>query len=137
MVFMGKPKPINILPPFQGRINRSIIKIFGTPNPEKIIDIHGLEMPKYGEEWNECGQRILFNNSKDLYIEYSYSHDKRDSKENNPSFLKTDTPIIIAFWDKSKLENHINKKFNVNGFYIIKKSNGVYDKICFGKKNRF
>ena len=136
-----KPKPNKYTPsPFQGRINQSeFIKIFGTPNPKKNnrYSWSGKCFPKYGEEWNECGQRILFNNSKDLYIEYSYSHDKRDSKENNPSFLKTNTPIIIAFWDKSKLENHINKKFNVNGFYIIKKSNGVYDKICFGKKIDF
>lgn len=136
-----KPKPNKYTPsPFQGRINRSkFIKIFGTPNPEKNnrYSWAGKCFPKYGQEWNECGQRLLFNNKYDLYIEYSYNHDKRDSKENNPSFLKTDTPIMIAFWEKSKLENHVNKKFNVNGFYIIKKTKGVYDKICFGKKIDF
>lgn len=31
------------------------------------------------------------------------------------------------------MENHINSKFNQNGFFICKKNkNMIYDKICFG-----
>ena len=32
------------------------------------------------------------------------------------------------------MREHINKKFNNKGFFIIKKSGDIYNKICFGKK---
>lgn len=35
------------------------------------------------------------------------------------------------------MENHINKKFNSNGFFICKKENNRYNKICFGKPFNF
>lgn len=35
------------------------------------------------------------------------------------------------------MEQHINKKFNSNGFFICKKDGDIYNKICFGKAFNF
>ena len=126
---------------FQGNMTKKeFLKTFGSPNPKKNnrYSWSGSCFPKYGEGWNKCGQRIIFTDNKDLVIEYSYEHDERAEKINFQSFLKTSTPIKIAFWPNLKIVDHINNKFNVNGFYICKKNkDGVYDKICFGKRIDF
>ena len=73
-----------------------------------------------------------------MVIEYSYLKDKRQEKISYQENFKTNEPIVLALWTKSKLENHILSKFGVKGFYICKKNNeNVYDKICFGKKIDF
>lgn len=108
------------------------IKIFGTPNPIKNnrYSWSGNCVPTYGT-WNSCGQMLKFNDNFDLCVHYSYENDKRDGKNAYPSFIQND--IIIAIWNKNKLEQNINKKFNKNGFFICKKINNTYEKICFGK----
>ncbi len=94
---------------------------------KKVIGILGL-----GKKWNYCGQRLLFNKENDLICEYSYKNDERQIKKDFPKYLKYEI-IIIGFWSNEKLFNHINNKFNQNGFYILKKNkDGIYDKICFG-----
>ena len=55
----------------------------------------------------------------------------RKLKQTYPNFIQN--KIIIAIWKKNKLEQHINKKFNKKGFFICKKINNKYEKICFGK----
>jgi hypothetical protein len=81
---------------------------------------------------------MVFNDNRDLIIEYSYNDDMRSEKVNFHPFLRVDIPVKIAFWPKLKLRDHINNKFNVNGFYICKKNkDGIYDKICFGKRIDF
>jgi hypothetical protein len=35
------------------------------------------------------------------------------------------------------MKNHIENKFNKNGFFILKKLENKYEKICFGKSFNF
>ena len=115
------------------------IRTFGTPNPRKNnrYSWSGKCFPKYGNKWNECGQRILFDAEDNLKIEYSFKDDTRTCKEEFPDFIKSE-PIVIAFWERSKLEKHVNDKFNQNGFYILKKNKeGIYTNICFGRPVQF
>jgi hypothetical protein len=66
-----------------------------------------------------------------MYVYYSYSKDKRECKEGFNKLLKTNN-ILIAAWLNTKLQNCVNKKFNVKGFFICKKEGLTYQKICFG-----
>jgi len=105
---------------------------FGTPKAKKNgrYSWSGKCFPKYGEEWNFCGQRLIFDASENLICEYSFQHDTR--KVEIPIYLKSGI-IRIAFWERNKLNNHINKKFNQRGFFICKKNKfGIYNKIGFG-----
>ena len=108
------------------------IKYFGTPNPLKNnrYSWSGSCVPTYGI-WNYCGQMLKFNDSLDLCVYYSFENDTREDKISYPKFIQNN--IIIAIWEKNKLEQHINKKFNKKGFFICKKINDTYEKICFGK----
>jgi hypothetical protein len=108
------------------------IKYFGTPNPLKNnrYSWSGSCVPTYGT-WNYCGQMLKFNDNLDLCVYYSFKNDTREEKNSFPIFIQND--IIIAIWEKNKLEQHINKKFNKKGFFICKKINTTYEKICFGK----
>jgi len=112
------------------------IGIFGTPNPKKQnrFSWSGTCFPKYGENWNHCGQRMYFDDKGDLVIEYSFINDKRVEKNAFPDYIKkTDKPFPIAFWEKQKLKNHVDNKFGIRGFFVCKKNKQkVYDKICFG-----
>ena len=116
------------------------LKMFGSPNPKKNnrYSWSGKVFPKYGLEYNYAGQRIRFLENENLVIEYSYLKDKRQEKISYQENFKTNEPIVLALWTKSKLENHILSKFGEKGFYICKKNNeNVYDKISFGKKIDF
>ena len=55
---------------------------------------------------------------------------------NKDFFLKNEN-ILIAIWKHEKMEKNINSKFNINGFFICKKSIDKFDKICFGKPFNF
>lgn len=106
----------------------NFIRTFGSKKRKNRYSWSGEVFPKYGMEYNYSGQRIRFSENEDLVIEYSFSNDMRERKRK----FKED-PIIIAIWKKSKLENHIIKKFGVKGFAICKKNEkNIYDKICFG-----
>lgn len=113
------------------------IKFFGTPNPKKNnrYSWSGECVPKYNK-LNNCGQILLISENNDVYITYSFSKDKRDTKYEFPDFMKNDD-ITIAIWKEHNLKNKINNKFNKKGFFICKKKDGVYDKICFGKPFNF
>lgn len=112
------------------------IRYFGTPNPLKNnrYSWSGKCTPVYGE-WNYCGQMLEFNNNSDLCVYYSFSKDTREIKQTYPAFIQND--IIIAIWNRNKLEKHINSKFNNNGFFMCKKVGNVYEKICFGRSFDF
>jgi hypothetical protein len=112
------------------------LKYFGKPNPLKNnrYSWSGSCVPTYGD-WNYCGQMLKFNDNMDLCIYYSFEKDTREDKYISPHFIQDN--IIIAIWKKNKLEQHINKKFNKNGFFICKKINNIYEKICFGKPFNF
>jgi hypothetical protein len=117
-------------------ITRSeFIKYFGTPNPLKNnrYSWSGNCVPKYGE-YNDSGQMLKFNDNLDLCV-FFFDKDKRETKFLLPEFIKNvEQPIIIVLWKKEKLERHINNKYNKNGFFICKKLNNKYEKICFGGK---
>ena len=110
------------------------IKYFGTKNEKKInrYSWSGTCIPKYNN-WNKCGQNMLFNENNDLCIYYSFDKDKRPNKNELPYFLQTNNIILIAIWKKDKLEKHINNKYNKEGFIIFKKIKNTYQKIYFGK----
>ena len=117
----------------ENKITRTeFIKYFGTPNPSKNnrYSWSGSCVPTYGT-WNYCGQMLIFNDYLDLCVYYSFKNDTREEKQTYPNFIQN--KIIIAIWKKNKLEQHINKKFNKKGFFICKKINNKYEKICFGK----
>tara|TARA_B100001093_G_scaffold172563_1_gene165381 strand:- start:2184 stop:3011 length:828 start_codon:yes stop_codon:yes gene_type:complete len=114
---------------------KEFLESFGSKNPIKNnrYSWSGKVFPKYGNDYNDAGQRIRFLEN-DLVIEYSYHHDKREDKIYFKPLLVSEEPIQLAIWYENKLKAHIERKFGVNGFYMCKKNeNNVYDKICFGK----
>jgi hypothetical protein len=113
------------------------IMTFGTPNPKKKnrYSWSGTCVPKY-DIWNECGQILKISDNDDIYIYYSYSKDKRHIKKKFHKLLKHDN-ILIAVWLNEKIQNHINRKFSINGFLICKKKGLLYDSICFGTPFNF
>ena len=114
------------------------IKLFGSPNPKKNnrFSWSGSCVPK-NNEWNSFGQKIYFDENNNLIIKYSFDNDKRENKDFILESIKTKKEIMIAFWKNENLENKINSKFNKNGFFICKKENNKYNKICFGKAFNF
>jgi hypothetical protein len=109
------------------------IKYFGKSNPKKNnrYSWSGSCVPNYGV-WNDFGQILLFDDNSNLFIKYSFEKDTRSCKIDYPIFLHKND-IIIAMWKCEKLEKHINIKYNNKGFFICKKNDDKYDKICFGK----
>jgi hypothetical protein len=112
---------------------KDFIRTFGTKKPEKNnrFSWSGACIPKYNE-YSYCGQKLIFDDNNNLCILYNHSEDRRDYKESFPDYLKKDN-ILIVFWEKNKLEQNINKKFNKKGFFICRKTDDKYTKICFGK----
>lgn len=131
---------INILNDWNDNIKLSrneFIKTFGNPNPNKNnrYSWSGICVPTYNN-WNNNGQSLTISDNNDIIIYYSYSKDTRSNKNEFPIFLcKND--IVIALWKSEKMKQHIENKFNKNGFFICKKINDKYEKICFGKPFNF
>jgi hypothetical protein len=120
------------------KINRSdFIKTFGNSNPNKNnrYSWSGKCVPIYNN-WNSNGQILTINDNNDIIIYYSFDKDKRDIKKDFPLFLHNNI-IVIAIWKSLKMKNNIDNKFNKKGFFICKKINNTYDKICFGKAFNF
>jgi hypothetical protein len=132
----NKRNTINILNNWCDEIKISksdFIKTFGNPNPKKNnrYSWSGSCVPTYNN-WNSNGQILTINENNDIIIYYSFSKDTRNIKIKFPSFLQNDN-IVIALWKSSKMKQHIENKFNKKGFFICKKINNRYEKICFGK----
>jgi hypothetical protein len=137
-IFSNKNKRnnINILNNWTDEIKLSrndFIKTFGNPNLNKNnrYSWSGCCVPTYNN-YNSNGQILKINNNYDIIIYYSFSNDTRDIKNDFPIFLKKDN-IVIALWKCEKLKLHIENKFNKKGFFICKKIDNKYEKICFGK----
>jgi hypothetical protein len=116
------------------KISRSsFIQTFGNPNQNKNnrYSWSGSCIPSYNE-WNINGQCLSITENNDIIIYYSFSKDTRTKNNNFPLFLQNEN-IVIALWKSDKMMNHINNKFNQNGFFICKKICNKYEKICFGK----
>lgn len=99
---------------------KEFIKYFGNPNKQKHgrYSWSGKCVPKYGK-YNDCGQKISIDEHNNICIFYRYNRDKRDHIKEY-KYLKKGK-ILIAIWLKSKMKQHIDKKFNSNGFFICKK----------------
>ena len=118
---------------------KQFIYYFGNPNKKKNnrYSWSGSCIPKYNI-WNYNGQILQVLHNKDIVIYYSFSHDEREIK-NTLTFILSQSEIfkkdniLIAIWKNEKMKMHINMKFNQNGFFICKKTENKYDKICFGK----
>ena len=137
--FSGKNKRNNInkLNNWTDEIKLSrnnFIKIFGNLNLSKNrYSWSGCCVPTFNN-WNYNGQNLIINNNNDIIIYYSFSKDKRNLEI--PIIFKNDN-IVIALWKVEKMKPHIDNKFNKNGFFICKKINSKYEKICFGKPFNF
>jgi hypothetical protein len=108
------------------------IKFFGTRKNNRY-SWSGKCIPRYNN-WNTCGQKLTISKKNDICIFYSYLQDKRKNiKAKFPKYLKNNN-ILIVVWKNKKMKEHINKKFNNKGFFIIKKDGDTYNRICFGKK---
>ncbi len=113
------------------KITRSeFIRYFGNKNPKKHnrYSWSGKCVPTYNT-WNDFGQTLLVEDSN-IVIYYSSEYDKRQIEL--PEYITT-KKILIAYWDSNKLRKSINEKFNNAGFFICKKIDNKYEKICFGK----
>ncbi len=104
------------------------IKYFGNKSVKKNrYSWSGKCVPRYGE-WNSNGQKLIIDENKNIVALYSHS---KDTRKNEKQWKMEE--ICIAVWKKTKMENHVNSKFNQKGFFICKKNkNGEYNKICFG-----
>jgi hypothetical protein len=136
--FSGKNKR-NILNEYNQWDNKIIfskldfLKCFGNPNINKNnrYSWSGICVPIYNK-WNTCGQILEISDNNDINIYYSYDYDLRERKINFPEYLKN-KKILIVHWKHDKLEQNINNKFNIKGFFICKKLKNKYETICFGK----
>jgi hypothetical protein len=115
-------------------INRTeFIHYFGDPNVNKNnrYSWSGSCVPTY-DNWNDNGQNLLTLENNDVVIYYSFSRDTRSRKKEFPHFLQKEN-IMIVIWKFEKLKLNIENKFNKKGFFICKKIENKYEKICFGK----
>ena len=98
-IFSNQKKYIKINVDF--KITKEIfIQTFGEPNQEKNgrFSWSGKVIPKYGN-WNNFGQKMIFNKNNDLLLLYNYEKDKRERKTNFLNCFKKEI-ICIAFWSK-------------------------------------
>jgi hypothetical protein len=112
---------------------KDFLKYFGSIKQSRW-SWSGKCVPKYNK-WNYNGQQLSVNEENEIIIYYSFSKDTRTDVE-MPSFLQKEY-IVIAYWDAKYMKSKIENKFNVNGFFICKKVDGVYDRICFGRPFTF
>jgi hypothetical protein len=113
------------------------MSFFGKKNHEKNdrYSWSGRCVPTY-DQWNLFGQLLTVEPNNDICIYYSFSLDSREEKENFPDYLKNEN-ILIAIWKSEKMERHINRKFNQNGFFICKMKDDIFTSICFGEPFTF
>lgn len=123
----------------------NFVRIFGKPNAEKggRCSWSGTLCPKISG-YNEFGQILIIDSNKDIVALYSFNKDNRiDKSEIVPKELQTDN-LEIARWYGEKsmstkrtdkcLKQKLEDKFNDKGWFTCKmNSEGLYEKICFGK----
>lgn len=120
------------------------IKFFGNKNNKKNgrYSWSGSCVPKY-DKWNIYGQKLMIDNDDNIIALYSWDKDTRINRDHNILgkyylHFKDAEYIHIALWSKVKMENHVEKKFNQNGFFICEKNkDNIYNKILFGTKFNF
>jgi hypothetical protein len=106
----------------------------GEPNPEKDnrLSWSGRPFPKINQV-NRHGQTLFVDAKDNVAITYSYYKDFRPNKDELvPSKFRVND-LVIAFWCHEKLRQHVENKFNVNGWFkIVTGDSGTYEAIVFG-----
>jgi hypothetical protein len=136
----NKRNSINLLNNWTDDISLSrsaFIRTFGNPNPDKDnrYSWSGSCVPTYNH-WNSNGQTLSIKENNEIIVYYSFSKDTRNIKADFPAFLHNEN-IVIALWKAEKMKPHIDNKFNKKGFFMCKKIDNKYEKICFGKTFTF
>lgn len=129
----------NIIPRVKGvravdRRDTHFLPVWGQPNPDKDnrLSWSGKPIPKINQ-WNSFGCILLVRPNNDIEIVYDYQKDNRPNKSNIVPQIYSNSPIVIARWDATKMAKKVNAKFNQKGWFTCKTDNlGVYNQICFG-----
>lgn len=111
------------------------IRTFGYPNDSKggRFGWTGRASPRYNA-WNDCGQcLVVCPESHNLYVVYSHRRDRRVTKEAMPDAFKTGY-VAIVMWRGATLRENIERKWNQNGFFQVRKQgrSGAYKELVFG-----
>ena len=119
------------------KYREDFFRIFGNFNENKNrYSWSGKCIPKYGE-WNYNGTILKFNKNGDLKIKYNFKKDTRKNKYLLIPKKYRNVTLKVAYWTKDKLQEHIENKFNINGFIIINHCNNKYNGLSFGRKINF
>ena len=123
-----------------GSCSRSeFFRLFGAPNHDKggRYSWSGKPFPNV-KRWNDFGQKLVLDDSGSVYALYRFDKDKRENKEQIiPSRYKEKT-VTLAYWDKDRLKNLVESKFNNRGWFkCFKDESGTYFEIGFGKPITF
>lgn len=112
---------------------QKFLHIFGKSNILKDgrCSWSGKCCPKYNV-FNEHGQIMLTDHFNNIFMVYCHEYDEYVHLK--PRWVTSQPRIILAYWSFSKIDTHIKNKFNQRGFIICKKHEGVFEKICFGKR---
>lgn len=86
------------------------------------------------KEYNKLGQKLITDENNNVYIIYNKKYDKNyESRELKDDYNKTEDKKIVG-WSKALLENNVNNKFGINGYFRCERNKkGEYTNIVFGK----
>lgn len=115
------------------------LQIFGKANPKKRgrFSWSGEPIPKINQ-YNTFGQILLIDDNQNIVIEYSFSHDKRETKKALVPKSMQQEHLILARWDYEWMKAKVEDKFNQKGWFkCLKNTDGVYNEIVFGEPMTF
>lgn len=121
------------------RINRDqFMQIFGTYKPDKQRCSWSGEVTPKINNFNQYGQKLIVDISKNIFAVYSYEQDLRQDKEIIiPSNMQINN-LILAKWKHESMRKRVESKFNNKGWFkCIQNDSGIYTAIQFGKKITF
>ena len=110
------------------------LKLFGQYNfKKKRYSWSGMNFPSKYNIWTYSGQLLICNNNNDLFIIYSYHHDKRSNKK-IPKKIQNKEYIILAYWNYDSLKKKLERKFNNFGTILFNKNkHNIYTSISIYK----
>jgi len=88
------------------------------------------------DEFDINGQCLKIDSENNIHVIYNPAKDRRAGIL-VPEYYQKEENHVIGTWPKAELQPTIDNKFNQKGFYVLKKTNGEYDKICFGQPMSF
>lgn len=109
-------------------------RFFGAPNPKKggRYSWSGKPFPSV-KKWNEFGQKLLISEDGSVFAVYNYGRDLRPHKESLIPSKYQSGDIALAIWERDRLKNLVENKFNVSGWFkCLKDDSGTYVEIAFG-----